>query len=65
MYEAMSPLDAMTVEELVRLWANEALRLFHDRLVTEEEQEWCQDMVSQLIGRSVRFHARSLPRLSW
>lgn len=45
MYEAMNPLDAMTLEELVRLWANEALRLFHDRLVTQEEQDWCQEQV--------------------
>ena len=41
----MSPLDAMTLEEMVRLWANEALRLFHDRLVTQEEQYWCQRKV--------------------
>ena len=45
LYEAMSPLDAMTLEEMVRLWANEALRLFHDRLVTQEEQYWCQRKV--------------------
>lgn len=45
LYEAMEPLDAMTLEELVRLWANEALRLFHDRLVTQEEQDWCQGKV--------------------
>lgn len=48
LYEAMSPLDAMTLEEMVRLWANEALRLFHDRLVTPEEQEWCQRKVGFL-----------------
>lgn len=49
LYEAMNPLDAMTEEELVRLWANEALRLFHDRLVTQEEQEWCQQKVCGLL----------------
>ena len=40
MYEAMEPVDAMNVEGLVRLWAHEGLRLFHDRLVTPEEREW-------------------------
>ena len=45
MYEAMEPLDAMTLEELVRLWAHEALRLFHDRLITAEERDWCDSMV--------------------
>lgn len=45
LYEAMNPLDAMTLDELVRLWANEALRLFHDRLVTQDERDWCQEKV--------------------
>lgn len=30
-----------SLDELVRLWSNEALRLFEDRLVTEEEKNWC------------------------
>ena len=29
------------MDDLVRLWAHEALRLFEDRLVTEEEKVWC------------------------
>ena len=45
MYEAMEPLEAMTSEELVRLWAHEALRLFHDRLISVEERDWCDSMV--------------------
>ncbi|CAM9166136.1 unnamed protein product, partial [Hapterophycus canaliculatus] len=48
LYEAMNPLDALTLDELVRLWANEALRLFHDRLVTQEEQDWCQEKVDEV-----------------
>jgi dynein heavy chain 1 len=30
-----------SLEDLVRLWAHEALRLFEDRLVTSEEKKWC------------------------
>lgn len=57
LYEAMSPLDAMTLEEMVRLWANEALRLFHDRLVTQEEQDWCQAKVRSLtVGMVLLFY---------
>lgn len=48
MYEAMEPLEAMTQEELVRLWAHEALRLFHDRLITVEEREWCDSLVDSV-----------------
>lgn len=55
LYEAMNPLDAMTLEELVRLWANEALRLFHDRLVTQEEQDWCQQKVRSKLSLSRYF----------
>lgn len=59
LYEAMSPLDAMTLEELVRLWANEALRLFHDRLVTQEEQDWCQCKVMYLLFTGLSGRSRS------
>jgi hypothetical protein len=30
--EALKPLETLSVEGLVRIWAHEALRLFHDRL---------------------------------
>jgi dynein heavy chain 1 len=34
--EAIRPLETLSVEGLVRLWAHEALRLFQDRSVTDE-----------------------------
>lgn len=48
MYEAIEPLEAMTNEDLVRLWAHEALRLFHDRLITDEEKQWCEEQVDEV-----------------
>ena len=48
MHEAMEPMEAMTMEELVRLWAHEALRLFSDRLVTAEERKWCDTTLDQV-----------------
>lgn len=39
-YEAIRPLDNLSVEGLVRIWAHEALRLFQDRLVNEDERKW-------------------------
>jgi dynein heavy chain 1 len=44
-YEAIKPLDSLSVEGLVRIWAHEALRLFQDRLVTEEERRWTDDEI--------------------
>jgi len=32
---------------LVRLWAHEALRLFYDRLVKEEEKIWCDKAIDE------------------
>jgi dynein heavy chain 1, cytosolic len=52
LYEAMEPLDAMSAEELVRLWGHEALRLFQDRLITAEDKDWCADLVESTAARN-------------
>ncbi|KAG7090771.1 Cytoplasmic dynein 1 heavy chain 1 [Marasmius oreades] len=44
-YEAIRPLEILPVEGLVRIWAHEALRLFQDRLVTEEERVWTDEHI--------------------
>ncbi|KAI0047641.1 dynein heavy chain protein 1 [Auriscalpium vulgare] len=44
-YEAIRPLEVLTVEGLVRVWAHEALRLFQDRLVAEDEKHWTDDNI--------------------
>ncbi len=46
--EAIRPLDSLSVEGLVRVWAHEALRLFHDRLVTDEERQWTNENVDSV-----------------
>ena len=43
--EALRPLESLPVEGLVRLWAHEALRLFQDRLVEDDERRWTNDNV--------------------
>lgn len=47
-YEAIKPLESLPVEGLVRIWAHEALRLFQDRLVAEEERAWTADAVRRI-----------------
>ncbi|MCQ2815661.1 MAG: AAA family ATPase [archaeon] len=37
-----------TINDLARLWAHEALRLFQDRLVLPEEKEWCDRLVDEI-----------------
>lgn len=44
-YEAIKPLETLSVEGLLRVWAHEALRLFQDRLVAEDEKQWTDDLI--------------------
>jgi len=46
--EAIRPLETLDVEGLVRLWAHEALRLFQDRLVLEEERAWTNTNIDEI-----------------
>lgn len=39
------PLENLSVEGLVRLWAHEALRLFQDRLVEDSERRWTNENI--------------------
>ncbi|KAK0424238.1 hypothetical protein QR680_008567 [Steinernema hermaphroditum] len=49
--EAISPLEAVTPDGLVRLWAHEALRLFQDRLVHDNEREWTDQLVDETAAK--------------
>jgi dynein heavy chain 1, cytosolic len=51
MYEAMEPLDAMSKEELIRLWAHEGLRLFHDRLISDDDRKWCEEQLDLVASK--------------
>lgn len=47
-YEAIRPLETLSVEGLIRIWAHEALRLFQDRLVVEDERQWTDEAVRRI-----------------
>lgn len=47
-YEAIKPLENLSIEGLVRIWAHEALRLFQDRLVAEDERKWTAETVRRI-----------------
>lgn len=46
--EALRPLETLAVEGLVRIWAHEALRLFQDRLVYDEERAWTESNIDMV-----------------
>ncbi|ORY16897.1 dynein heavy chain [Clohesyomyces aquaticus] len=47
-YEALRPLETLSVEGLIRIWAHEALRLFQDRLIDEDERRWTEESVHRI-----------------
>ncbi|VDP72907.1 unnamed protein product [Echinostoma caproni] len=47
-HEALKPLDSLSVEGLVRIWAHEALRLFQDRLIEEVERQWTDTNIDEV-----------------
>lgn len=48
--EAMKSHQYSNMQELVRLWYHEGLRLFYDRLVGEEERKWTIDLFATTIS---------------
>lgn len=47
-YEALRPLETLSVEGLIRIWAHEALRLFQDRLIAEDERIWTDECIHRI-----------------
>jgi dynein heavy chain 1 len=48
-YEAIVNMDqGVTREELTRIWAHEGLRLFCDRLVSDEDKRWCHNKIDEV-----------------
>ncbi|KAJ3212195.1 hypothetical protein HDU67_003972 [Dinochytrium kinnereticum] len=47
-FEVLKTSDLPNLQDLVRLWAHEGLRLFQDRLVTEDERKWTDDAIDEI-----------------
>jgi dynein heavy chain 1 len=48
-YEALPSIDSL--EDILRLYVHEGLRLFEDRLVHPHEKEWCNKTIDQVANR--------------
>ncbi|KAK9242644.1 dynein heavy chain, N-terminal region 1-domain-containing protein [Lipomyces tetrasporus] len=48
-HESIQPLESISLEGLVRIWAHEAKRLFADRLITEDEKEWTENEIREVV----------------
>jgi hypothetical protein len=52
LHTALAPLDGQcSVDNLVRLWAHEGLRLFADRLVLRAERAWTDALIDRVAAR--------------
>lgn len=51
MHEGIKQMSACTLDDLVRLWVHEGLRLFQDRLVTDEEKQWTDKLMDELVAK--------------
>ncbi|BHF62050.1 Cytoplasmic dynein 1 heavy chain 1 [Sparganum proliferum] len=47
-HEALKPLESLSLEGLVRIWAHEALRLFQDRLIEDSERFWTDQNIDDV-----------------
>jgi dynein heavy chain 1 len=50
-HEAIRSKENMKLEELMRLWVHEGLRLFQDRLVTSEERAWTDQALDGCVAK--------------
>eukprot|EP01028_Stygiella_incarcerata_P008770 TRINITY_DN39309_c0_g2_i1.p1 TRINITY_DN39309_c0_g2~~TRINITY_DN39309_c0_g2_i1.p1 ORF type:complete len:4682 (+),score=1220.36 TRINITY_DN39309_c0_g2_i1:150-14195(+) len=49
MYEVLRVSDSMDMNDFVRLWLHEGLRLFYDRLVSVDEKQWTDNLFDSVI----------------
>jgi dynein heavy chain len=48
------PVSIQTEDVFMRLWVNECFRVFHDRLINNDDRKWFVDFTSDLIGRNFK-----------
>jgi len=49
LHQALQAAEGMSLEQLMRLWVHEGLRLFADRLVEKHEIEWTNKMLDEVV----------------
>lgn len=49
-----------TVDTAVKLWAHECSRVFYDRLINREDQQWFEDLLVELLPRYLKV-TRKIP----
>ena len=50
----VKPISITSPETMAKLWINESLRVFYDRLINEEDRTWFKDLIIELTQRNFR-----------
>lgn len=50
------PISIQQPETLAKLWINESLRVFHDRLINTEDKQWFTKLIIELLNRHFRMN---------
>ena len=50
----VKPVSIQSPETLARLWINESLRVFYDRLINNEDKKWFTQLIMELMVRQFR-----------
>ena len=48
------PISIQTPETMAKLWVNESLRVFYDRLINNEDKQWFTALIMELLTRNFR-----------
>ena len=50
------PVSVQSPESIARLWVNECLRVFHDRLINNDDKKWFTEFLDELLKRQFRLN---------
>lgn len=50
----VKPVSVSQPETMARLWINESLRVFYDRLINNEDKKWFTTLIMELMTRNFR-----------
>lgn len=50
----VKPVSLQSPESLARLWINECLRVFYDRLINNDDKKWFTQLIMELMARNFR-----------
>ena len=48
------PVSIQNEDVFMRLWVNESFRVFYDRLINAEDQNWMKELIGELLSKNFK-----------